>query len=203
MLNGVAFSCSPSSSQYSTNTDWHEQVLPIPADMLQGQSNTNIIKLMPTNSGAQIRSVRLEAGSVPTTASYYWQRLAANIATKNTPQSYTTGITTGVTNTKTEIQSFASTFGITISDKVQIELDEVTASLNASFTTTKTSEYSVALSTESTETWGVKFITSNPDESLTYEIWQLVLQYEANGKLIDKKVSLGEAPIFIRTLKTY
>lgn len=201
-INGQAFSCNPTSSQASTDTNWHQQVLSIPANMLQAQGNENIIKLMPDNSGAQIRSVSLQAGSVPTTASYFWERLAGNIATKNTPQSYSTGVSSGVTNTTTEINTFAAEFGIKVSDEVQLELDKVTASLNASFTITKSGENSVALTTETTDNWGVKFEVSNPNESLTYEIWQLVMQYEANKKLVNKKVKLGDAPIFIRTLKS-
>lgn len=192
-INGQAFSCNPTSAQVSTNTDWHVQTLPIPAGMLHGGWNgNNHIKIEPIDSGAYIRSVNLTSQkTVSTAAHYFWKNVAHDVVAPGPGNSLSTSVAVGVTSTKETVDTFAETLGITVSDEFNIELDKVTASLNASFTATQSYSSSVALSDTTTTTYKQAFAvpTGSPATALTFQVWQLVLEYGTNGNSIQQPIN--------------
>jgi hypothetical protein len=179
------------------NPSWHKVVVPITVGMLEGTGG-NLIKILPTNGGAWVRSIELNAGTVPTSASYIWTCIASGDATQNTPQSVTKSITEGTTNTDEEIHSFAETIGLTVNAKgVEEELAGISGSLSTSFTNSNTESHSVSINKSSTTSWTTKIKTTGTEKSVTYQIWQLSLVYESSGEIITVKVPLGVAPLVV------
>ncbi|KAB8155404.1 hypothetical protein EZY14_005815 [Kordia sp. TARA_039_SRF] len=181
------------------NPAWHKVEIPIREGMLQATAATNNIIIMPTAGGAWVRSVELKAGTVPTSASYFWTCIASGKATPNTPQEFTKTVTQGTTSTDEEIQSFAATIGVTLKAQgVEEELEGISAELSTSFTDTSTSSHSLAINQSNTSSWETTIKTLNNEKSITYQVWQLVMQYESDGKIIQEKVPLGTAPLVVQ-----
>lgn len=184
-------------SKPDNNPAWHKVEFPISSNMLQG-ANGNVIKIMPTNGGAWVRSIELSGGTVPTSASYFWTCIASGEATPNTPQSVSKSVTQGTTNTDKEIHSFAETMGLTINASgVDEELAGISASLSASFTNTNTESHSVSINKSNTTAWKTSILTTGDEKSVTYQVWQLSIEYQSNGQVIQEKVPLGVAPIIV------
>lgn len=192
-INGQPFSMGT-----TPNTDPNLQKLTwaVPEGLLNKE--TNAIALQAVGTGAAIFRVGMWSEEVPLKASFYWKSIAENEVTAVDPQTFTYQVTSGTTNTDTQINSFSTQLGIEISAGIQDELLSVSEKLSASFTQTNTNEHSVAITQSTEKSWSTQFSCPTDKKSLTFQVWQLHMVYEAGDDTIDQHISMGDAPLFIR-----
>ena len=186
------------SNQFVANQNWHDETFVLDAaKMVQGE-NTIVI----SDSGQQglwITAVGVSTANVPISASYFWQQIGAGELNPGNTYNRSIAVTSGNTSTDTETDSFAETLGLTVGiggGGIDKALFGISAQLSTSFTHTSTTAHSLAISQQTTSSYGVN-ITPPGADKVTFQIWQLCLQYEANGTLLTQALGPNDGPIVI------
>lgn len=186
------------SNQFVANQNWHDETFVLDAaKMVQGE-NTIVI----SDSGQQglwITAVGVSTADVPISASYFWQQIGAGELNPGNTYNRSIAVTSGNTSTDTETDSFAETLGLTVGiggGGIDKALFGISAQLSTSFTHTSTTAHSLAISQQTTSSYGVN-ITPPGADKVTFQIWQLCLQYEANDTLLTQALGPNDGPIVI------
>jgi len=198
-INGKAFS---QGTTPDTDPNWHPIEWSIDNGWLQAATPANLLKLEVLGTGLLVKSATFTSKDIPISASYYWKSYKPGMALPIKKGIYSVSVISGVTSSKSETKTFAVSLGLEVEDKMQLELDSVSAKLSTTFTTTDSKTHTISLSEQTEESYSLQIRTTPEDASVTYQAWQLYFSYESNGKTIEQAVPLSDAALSLRTFST-
>ncbi len=181
-LNGARFE---KGIKQDHNLNWHAVEFDLdPSWLVTNVPNTLEIRVWGT--GAWIRSATFSSNNVPLSASYFWKSMDQGIAYPDAPSHFSKATTKGVDVTDSETTSFAQSLGIEVSTGgIGDFLASLNAKLSASFTWTQSQTHTVSIQKATTTTVTRDFLCNEKGEkSQTYQIWQLVFQFDSGGKVL-------------------
>jgi hypothetical protein len=183
-----------------TDDNYYIQDTTIPGNMLvQGQNNI-VIGTQVTGggqSGIWVRSIGVSSGAIPISASSQWLQICAGELGTGDSFTDTQTVTQGNTTTDSSTKSFGQEFGFTVGiGGIEKLLFGLSGQLSASFSFNESTEHSVSVTTQSSTSWGPT-IGPAPAGGLTFQAWQLAIQYQANNQQIVQALGVN-APIIVR-----
>lgn len=169
------------------NTDYALVNVPVTADLtVTGKNKLKIHSSSQSGvSSLYIRAVHASSEVVDIEASYYWTTIGQGSIASGDSMSFATAVASGVTTTDTETQTFAETVGVNLGASGSAEgFGTLSAQLNASFTATQSYSTAIALTESTTNTTTITLTPPTGDTAMSYQIWQLCIQFTAGESSI-------------------
>lgn len=173
--------------QTVANTDYQLVNVTVPANLTV--VGTNKLRVHSSSkagtSNLFVRAAHVSSETVDIQASYFWTTIGQGNIASGDSMSFATAVTTGITTTDTETQTFAETVGVNLGASGSAEgFGTLSAQLNASFTATQSESIAIALTASTTDTTTITLTPPTGDTAMSYQIWQLCLQFTAGGASI-------------------
>jgi hypothetical protein len=179
-----------------TNENWHNEQISIPAGVLHNGANQIHISSQDNSSGIWIQSITANSAAINISASSQWQQICAGYLSSGNSFQDTQTVSQGNTTTDSSTMTYGQEFGFSVSiGGIEELLFGLGGQLSASFSFQESTEHSVSITKESSNSWGPA-IGPAPSGGLTFQAWQLCIVYEANGKQIVEALGIN-GPIIV------
>jgi len=164
------------------NTDYQLVNVAVPANLTV--VGTNKLRIHSSSKAGEsslfVRAIHVSSATVNILASYFWSTIGQGTIPAGDSMSFATAVTSGVTTTDTDTQTFAETVGVNLGASGSAEgFGTLSAQLNASFTATQSYSTAIALTESTTDTTTITLTPPTGDTAMSYQIWQLCIQFTA------------------------
>ena len=174
----------------------------IPIDAHYFQPGNNEIQVFGEYyDGISLEQARVSSPRVMLSAKYFWKAISQAMLGSGATTAHTQAYTVGTSKSDSQTHTFAATLGIKVgaAGGADTLLAGLSAEMSESFTTSQSTTHTLTITDSVEESTEVSFTCPPTDQSLTFQVWQLCLHYEAGGKELIQPLGIEHAPLYSRT----